>query len=440
MSETETIRIDAIAHGGEGVGTLPSGKRVFVPLTAPGDEVEIALVEERARFARGRLLRVFSPGPERKEMPCPHAPVCGGCQLQQISHRGQLAAKEANFYDALERLGGIPRADIPDARPILPSPEPFRYRIRARLQVRGGRLGYHQRGSHSLVAIETCHLLAPELEAHALRLGAHLGDRPIPHLAAVELCLGADGSVALALEPEVRAPRSWARGARDLLELPGVIGVVILGPRKGRHRPPPGLIGHPVVRREAPLAPGVDLLLRPDAFAQANAAANEVLVERAIEEVSPKEGEEVLELFSGNGNFSFALAARGARVSAVESDRVALDLARRALADAPFASRVDLVERDARAALEKFASEGRRFDRLLLDPPRAGAKEILPALLALSPERIVYVSCDPATLARDLRTLVEGGYRLRTAQPIDMFPQTFHLEGVVSLERSAVRG
>lgn len=432
MSERQTLRIDSIAHGGDGIGTLSSGKRAFVPQTVPGDLVEMEPVERRPSFERGRLLRVLEAGPERVEPRCEHAAACGGCQLQQLSAAGQLAAKERTFYDALARVGGIPREAIGDAGPILPSPKPFRYRIRCRLHVVGNRLGYHRRGTHDLVPIHACHLLETPLEALALRLSAHLRERPIPHLAAVELCIGQDGSGAAALEPTRRAPAAWGEGAEALLEIPGIRGVVVLPARRGRA---PRLVGEPVVARPAPGVPDLPLFLRPDVFAQANAAANETLVREAVDALSLQKGDEVLELFAGAGNFTFALAARGARVTAVELEGSALGLARRAVSETPLAERIAFVPGEVRREVERLVSEGRRFDHLLLDPPRTGAKEVVPEIARLGPRHIAYVSCDPATLARDLRILVAEGYRLVSAQPIDMFPQTYHVEGVILLEK-----
>lgn len=434
MKERLNLRIDSIAHGGDGLGTPPSGKRGFVPLTAPGDLVEIEVVERRANFERGRLLRVLEPGPERVAPRCIHASVCGGCQFQQLSMEGQLRAKEKNFYDSLARIGGLDLEAIKDARPILASPRIFAYRIRCRLNAEEGELGYLRRNSRDFVALEECHLLAPELEALVLRLRDHLRKHPLPHLAAVELCIGQDGVGAVALEPVRRAPSSWGRRAGALLEVPGIRGVVIRSPRRER---PPTLLGEAVVVWDAPLVPGLSLLLRPDLFAQANAGANETLVREAIEALDPREGDEVLELFSGAGNFTFALASRGASVTAVEVEGAALELARQAVFETPLADRIRFEKGDVRRAIERFVGQGRRFDRILLDPPRAGAKEVVSEIARLEPESIAYVSCDPATLARDLRTLVEAGYRIARAQPIDMFPQTYHVEGVVLLLRDA---
>lgn len=448
MSALPPVQIESLAHGGDGVATLPSGKRVFVPATAPGDRVEIEAVEERPALVKARLLRVIEPGPSRVDLVCPHAERCGGCQLQQVAADAQLAAKEAAFYEALARIGGLRREDIAEARPIVSSPAAFRYRIRARLHVRGGQLGYLRRGSHELEAIAGCHLLEPALERLVLASAETLRARPLRGLVDLDACIGADGEGALALHPDPKAGAAWAEKAPRIFEgIEGLKGIVALPPPapavvKGKRAPPPGMggpaprvFGDPVVVRPAPLARGVALLGRPDVFAQANAAANEALVRAAIEGLEVESGDEVLELYGGAGNFTFALAARAARVTAVEFEGVSLDLARRAAREGRVAN-VRFVAGDAAKVVQGFAAEGRRFDLALLDPPRVGARGVGESLAALGPRRIAYVSCDPATLARDLAPLLAAGYRVRTAVPVDMFPQTYHVEGVVLLERA----
>ncbi|HWV39272.1 MAG TPA: TRAM domain-containing protein [Vulgatibacter sp.] len=483
----ETIRIETIAHGGDGVGAAADGKRIFVPLTAPGDRVEVRVVDDRGRHARAEVVRLVKPGPERVEPGCPHVGACGGCQLQHLSAKAQLEAKEASFYEALARVGDLPRASIDAARPIVPSPAPLRYRIRCKLEVRGRTAGYLRRRSGQIVAVEGCSLLEPPLEALALRVIAALRERPIAHLASVDLCVGGDGAGAAYLEPAAGAPPGWEARAGDLLRIEGMRGVIAApGAARGKgraappgQRPAPRIFGDPVVARDAPGAPGMRLLSRPDVFAQANAAANEALVAEAVEALDIAPGDEVLELFCGSGNFTFAIAARGARVTAVEAEGAALSLARLALEEdrrrrgrgergepagrkagsarglgaeapqrpdggdqrrapesMPSAGSIRFVGGDASLVAAGFAAEGRRFDRVLLDPPRAGAKGLAPILARLSPARIVYVSCDPPTLARDAKALLASGYRPILARPVDMFPQTFHVEGLLAFERT----
>lgn len=231
MSSSDPVRIDALAFGGEGVGTLPSGKRVFVPLAVPGDLVRLEVVEDRERVARARLSEVLEPGPARVPPPCPHAAVCGGCQLQQVSAAAQLAAKEASFYDALARTGGVPRAAIAGAAPIVPSPEPFRYRSRCRLHAEGPALGYRARRAHELVAIDTCPLLEPALEALALALIAGHRAEPVPGLADLDLAVGADGAGSAAFHLALPAGKKAVRRVEALLAAtPALRGALLLSP------------------------------------------------------------------------------------------------------------------------------------------------------------------------------------------------------------------
>ncbi len=449
MNVLPPLRIESLAHGGDGVGTLPAGKKVFVPATAPGDLVEAEALEDRGSLVKARLVRLIEPSAQRVEAPCPHAASCGGCQLQHLAYEAQAAAKEQAFYESLARIGGLRREAIAEARPIVASPDEFRYRIRCRLHVRDGKLGYLRRGSHDLEPIASCHLLAPALERLALAVGAALRARPLPALREVDLCVGADGRGAIALSPDPKAAPGWAEKAPRIFDgLEGLAGIVALPPpqqqagqqTKRRRAAPPGaapaprIFGDPVVARPAPLAP-VRLLGRPDVFAQANDAGNEALVRAAVEALAPAAGDRVLELYCGAGNFTFALAARSAHVTAVEYEGVSLDLARRAAAGARI-DRIRFVAGDAARVVEGFAAEGQRFDLALLDPPRAGARGLAEALARLGPRRIAYVSCDPATLARDLGALHAAGYQARLAVPVDMFPQTYHVEGVVLLERA----
>lgn len=426
------LRIDGLSAGGEGVGSLPEGKRIFVPFTAPGDAIVAEVVEERRRFARGRLAELREAGAGRVAPPCPHFGGCGGCQLQHLAEDVQAEAKERAFYEALARIGKVDRAAIGEARPLRSVGTGFAYRIRCRLHVRGDRLGYLRQGSHRLEAIETCALLAPALQRHVDAVRRWIGSRPQPWLSAVELCVGAEGEGAAALLPREGAPADWAEGAEELLTL-GLVGVRVdpWGARRD--------FGAPVVSWPAPLAPQASLYLRPELFAQAHAEGNRILVEEAVSAVlGDRSTAEVLELCAGAGNFSFALASGGARVTAVEVEGGALELAQRSAKEAKdeLAGRLRFVAGDAAEVVSRFAGQAERqpFDTVLLDPPRTGAKELMPELLRLRPARIVYVSCDPATLARDLGVLVEGGYRITRAEPFDLFPQTRHVEAIVTLE------
>jgi 23S rRNA (uracil1939-C5)-methyltransferase len=292
-----------------------------------------------------------------------------------------------------------------------------------------GRLVFFRRRSHAPVPVETCHLLVPGLEALRAALGpALVGARLTPREVAIEWSdLEARGSALLVLEP---TPAVRARAEALLAALPALAGVVLRGDEG-----PALAVGEPVLRHlRVPGRPEAGTQRsRPDVFQQANRGANALLVEAALGLLRP-EGEDVLELHCGAGNFTAALAARARAVAAVEAQGPALELARQDLAGA---GNVRFFAGDAMKLAGALAREPRRFGAVLLDPPREGAKGIGGALRALGVPRAVYVSCDPATLARDVRGCVDEGYRVRAVRPLDLFPQTHHVEAVVLVEDAA---
>lgn len=438
------IDIEDVAPGGEGAGR-DGGRHVFVPFTAPGDRVE-AEVPPGEGAAHGSLLRVLAPGPPRVAPPCRHfGPgqpgepdrACGGCEWLHLAYAEQLAAKSRAFVEALRRIGRFEPGSV-QLRPILPSPDPLRYRSRAKFHLdrASGRLAFFRRRSHEPVRLRECWLLEPGLDALREAVGPALG---VVRLSPREVTLtwsGHSGRGAAWLQfAEVTAAVRERAGAL-LAALPVLQGLVLTSQGTA-----PALFGDPVLLdARAPGDPSHGLARsRPDVFAQANRRANALLVETALGLLAP-DGEDVLELYCGSGNFTGPLARRARSVAAVEAQGPALDLARLDLGGGEASSpgtNVRFFAGDALAMALAFAREtgpsARRFGAALLDPPREGAKGIGPALRALAVGRAVYVSCDPATFARDLRGCAEAGYRLAAVQPVDLFPQTHHVEGVALL-------
>jgi 23S rRNA (uracil1939-C5)-methyltransferase len=448
-----TLTIDDLAPGGEGVGR-DGARAVFVPFTAPGDEVELELPAGEGT-AHAELLRVVREGAARLDPPCRHfglgpvpgAPgatadhLCGGCEWLHVSYALQLATKERLVRETLRRIGRFEPGTF-ELRPAIPSPRPLRYRSRGKFHVdRGsGRLSYFRRRSHAPVRLEECHLLDPALDALREKVGAALREvRLAPAEVALEWSAdmghgkrgGAAGRGAAALRLSESGPRVRTRAEGLLAAVPELAGVVL-----EREGAPPVLLGDPVLRhRRDPDRPEAGLQRsRPDVFAQANRGANAQLVAAALELLAA-EGVDVLELYCGSGNFTAPLAARARSVAAVEGQGPALELARADVA--PPISNVRFFAGDALAIARALAREAPpRPTHVLLDPPREGARGIGAVLRELGAERAVYVSCDPATFARDLRGCAEAGYRVLVVQPVDMFPQTHHVECVGLLARS----
>jgi len=392
------LRIDALAAGGDGVGRAPDGRVVFVPFTAPGDQVRVRVEQSRRRFAKGRVTELLAPGPGRVTPPCGVFGRCGGCSWQHLEYPIQLAAKRRILADALERIGGL---SLPEPPPITPSPRPYGYRLRARVLVENGRVGYRERSSHVLCAVESCPVLMPELDARLAALAAG----PPPADGDWELtCAGGDAR-ALPLAEDA-APEAAPHPV----------------PEAGTWDAP-----HPLQLEVA----GEQLRFSPGVFTQANAALLTPLVEQVVDAVG--EGERLLELFAGSGLFTLALARRFGRMVAVEASPLAASDLRENLARAGLARVEVLAIRVEDLAVGRVGFEP---EVVLLDPPRAGlSARALEGLVGMAPVRIVYLSCDPATLARDLRALGERGYRLRAVSGLDLFPQTSHVEALAVLEQ-----
>ncbi len=378
--ETAELSIDALAAGGDGVARAPDGRVVFVPFTAPGDRVEVVLEPGGKRFARGTVRTVLSPSALRTEPPCAVFGSCGGCAWQHVAYDAQVAAKRTILRDALTRIGGL---HLPGEIPFTPCPSPYAYRWRTRVVVSKGQVGYRRRHSNAVCATAHCPILVPVL-GDAL---AALAARPPAEDGEWEIAAGEGG--------EVRVTR---------------IGAVSGG-------------GRLVV------AAGGDRIERtPGVFAQSNALLLETLASAVWRAAG--DGDCVLELFAGAGFFTLGLARRFGHVAAAEGDATAAaDLAHniRTAGLGNVEVRAEPVER----TLAAFRTTP---GVVVLDPPRSGMPRGLCArLAALGARRIVYLSCDPATLARDVSELARSGYAFEAAEGFDLFPQTPHLEAMVTL-------
>jgi 23S rRNA (uracil1939-C5)-methyltransferase len=391
------------------VGKLADGRTVFVPRTAPGDLVELADVRIAKRFARARLQTVLQPSADRVPPRCPHytADECGGCQLQHLSYPAQLEARRGFVGDALRRIA---RLDVTDPA-IEPAAYEFGYRTRMTLAARGGCIGLHRLGGAGAVFdLEECPITADSLNALWRQLSAARALLP-PGLA--QLVLRLDPASRCHVIARVRVGQVWTRAdelARRLAEA-GTPAVLWWEPEGGVPRVVAG---------------------RPGSFAPAGVfeQAHPVMAERArafaVERLGPVEGLEVWDLYAGIGETTTQLARRGARVSSVELDRRAVAYAERS--ESPASRRT--------GAVETLAATLPAPDRVVTNPPRTGMDAGVTALIARRrPERVAYISCDPATLARDVVRLGTG-YRLNDVRCFDFFPQTAHIETVAILERT----
>ena len=403
------------------------GRNVFVDGALPGERVRVK-VRREGRVLRGELLAVVAPSPDRRTPACPIWEQCGGCDWLHLQEPAQRAAREKIVRSALEHLGGIGAEDALEERPTRTVEPAMGYRRRATLHAGRGALGFHGRRSHQLVPVDRC----PALVTAAQGLPGELGRALLPILRDLSevILLESGGSWSFSARVRTGLRPRHRTVVEAAVESTGARGAVLLAFRNA-----PLVIGDPVLREQAPLAPGVTLRLRPDAFAQAHGPANHALAEVVVDLCGLQPRDRLLELYSGNGNLTFALARAVREVVAVESNGVALDLAR-ASADEGSVANVRFVLGDARKVAPGLVRGKERFDVIVADPPRTGARGIDAWADLLGARRVVYVACDPASLARDAREMKKQGFVPRVVQQVDMFPQTHHGETVVSFERA----
>lgn len=431
----DALEVRGLAHDGRGVARTARGKTVFVEGALPGERVRVAVHRTRKRFDEAHVRELLVASAERVAPPCPHFGRCGGCDLQHLALPAQRRHKQAVLEELLGRQG-IALA----ASPELLAGAGEGYRRRARLGVKvdadgGVHLGFRARHSHRLVDIDACTVLVPALDALLVPLHQLLAELEAPRqVGHLELLESDQGGVVVVRQlrdhpGDARRWQAFAKGhgvhlarwlGREAAELDWLTPVPALS------CPVPGPDG------------ALTLGIAPGDFLQANAEVNGRMVSTALSWLSPlAAGERVLDLFAGVGNFSLPLAAAGARVTAVEGNpAMVARLGDNARANSPGRSLVlearqaDLSEPTAvRELLQEVGPEV-----VVLDPPREGAEAASRALMEHPVPRLLYISCDPATLARDAAHLVHGGYRIRHAAVADMFVHTSHLESMLLFE------
>jgi 23S rRNA (uracil1939-C5)-methyltransferase len=419
-SSPERVRIDSIAAGGEGVGRLEDGRAVFVHRTAPGDLAEIEIVQRGKRWARARLLTVVEASDDRREPLCPHYAECGGCTLEHLTYEAQLRAKGRIVGDSLRRIG---RMAVEDPE-VVPSPRETRYRNRVSFALRREGTGRVVAGFHALgdpdriVEIDGRCLLPEEAVSKAwdgLRASWGPDARRLPSGERLRLTLrgSAAGAVALLVEGGYSPGRP-----QELLDAIPSLESIWHRPGRTPAQLVAGTAGIPEIWGEEALEIG------GAAFLQVNRRGAALLEEHVVTSVGQPAGLRIVDAYCGVGFHALRLARLGATVVGIELDPLAVAEARRSSpVGASFLE--GPVEEHLPAALPA--------DLVVLNPPRAGVgPEVADAISARPPSRVIYVSCDPATLARDLGRL-GGAFEIESVRCFDLFPQTAHVETVVAL-------
>ncbi len=396
--------VTALVYGGEGIGRLADGRAVFVPYCLPGERVKAQIIEEKRGHVRARLIYVTRPAENRVAPRCAHFSICGGCHYQHMPYAQQLLVKQSILKEQLQRLAGLKDPNVEACRP---SPQEWNYRNTVQFHLAAnGRLGYYEAGSHEVIAVQECHLPIGALDA----LWKQIEMEPLAEIERVELRSGAEDDLMLMIESA-----NPTLDAEFALDLP--ISAVHMGPDGATILAGDGYVVMQVK----------DQVFRVSAasFFQVNTAQAGAMVDHLLE-VLPLTGDSVvMDLYCGVGLFSAFLAPRVKECIAVELSESACD---------DFAVNLDSFENVSLylgAAEDVLPGLEVKPQVVVVDPPRAGIeRQAMDALLAMCPETIAYISCDPATLARDVKKLLAGGYALERVTPFDLFPQTYHVESI----------
>ena len=423
------LEIDALDAAGRGVARN-AGKVVFVEGALAGELVEARLLESRSKFDLARVTAVLRPAAGRRSPRCPHFGVCGGCATQHADVRTQVAAKQRWLEDNLARIGKV------QAGAILPPiyGQEWGYRHRARLSVRyvegkGALVGFRERRSTHVADLQGCEVLPPGISSLIVPLRNLIGKLSIrDRVPQIEVAVGETATVLL-----LRHLLPLADGDQALLrEFADSTGVrVWLQPEGPDSAKPFRPATHDDLFYELPEF-GVRIAFQPADFTQVNPAVNRLLVSRAVRLLDPQPGERVADLFCGIGNFTLPLATRGAQVIGFEGSALLVERARQNAAANKLVAPFQVTD-----PFKPHLGHYGRFDKFLLDPPREGAISLVHSLPDDWPRRIVYVSCDPATLARDADVLMHHkSFQLSAAGVVNMFPHTAHVESIALFERN----
>ncbi len=433
------ITIDKIAYGGSGIGRYQD-MVVFVPFSAPGDELSVTIIEEKKSYWLGEIDTIITPSSFRVQPPCPYFMVCGGCQLQHLGYEFQLSIKKSLVEDALNRLAKL----TPVVREPLGMAEPWRYRNKTQFPLGFGKdvqIGYYRRGTHRVINIESCLVHPPEFDrlSEFLRTSIkrarefiyrekdHTGN--LRHII-IRKGFGTGECLLIAVTKTGQLRAGVYNDIRD--EYPEIIGVVqnvnpektnrILGSRyktlAGR-----AFYQEKLLNKKFQVSAG--------SFFQVNTQQTETALKTILEFMNPSGSEEIVDLFAGVGTIGITVSPLVKRVIGIEIDPNAINDGRENL-KLNGVRNMELVAGAAETAISRL----NRCDVLLLDPPRRGCTEaLLKEIARLAPKKIVYVSCNPTTLARDLSILATSGFQTVAIQPIDLFPHTYHIETIACIEK-----
>ncbi len=400
------ITLEKLTYGGEAMGRLPDGRAVFVLFGLPGEQVRVELTEDKKNFARGKLLEILQPAPERIEAKCKHFGKCGGCHYQNLAYKNQLLTKTEILRDQLQRIGKI---ENPPIKPMVPSPLEYNYRNHVQFHLTAeGKVGFINAKGNSTLPIEKCHLPETGINAfwHNLQFESN------KDVERVSLRTAWNEELMIVLESETpETPEFEIEADVSVAHVFDEHAVVIVGQDN--------LLYHIL---------GKEFRVSATSFFQVNTKMAEKMVSHLIAQLPASPSTTLLDVYCGVGLFSKFFAEKCQTVIGIEDSESACD-------DFVFNldefENVEIYEGTAEEILPGLAGRLDSSTFAIVDPPRAGIeRHALDAILEINPQIIAYVSCDPSTLARDAARLISGGYQLIDVTPFDLFPQTYHIESI----------
>ena len=430
----EETSIERLAYGDAGIGRAQNGKTIFVENTCPGDKVIAEITDDKGSYLKGQLVEIITPSPDRVQPACPLAQICGGCGWQQVSYERQIAEKYDNAVSQLCRTAhfSLNRAKSL-VKPCIPSKNQLGYRNKlefdcANISGKGFTMGYHRKGSNEIIPLDACPLAhkaierAPKAVRGALRYISSQDDLGIYRVGIRHSLRTGDLEVAIWSKPSGFPRAIVAKTIEQAIKTSGVVRVMTTDTKKARKLKGIEVLGGAARWREH--IGNEKFAVSAPSFFQVNTRQADTLVKLALEGLELEGGDVVADLYCGVGTFTLPMARVADVVFAVESYGSSVRDLRRA-SEAAGLDNIEVIGGDAARELPELG----KLDALLVDPPRAGlAPQIIGSIARAAPRRLAYVSCNPSTWARDVERLEAAGFELKSAIPVDLFPQTHHVE------------
>lgn len=430
--------IDKLAFGGNGVCRI-NGKVCFVPFSCPGDEVRLAVTTEKRSYLVARIAELITPSPLRTTPPCPLFGTCGGCSWQHVSYAQQLEAKQQIVAETMWRGARVTAECITST---LPAPQQYGYRSRVQFKLHGSgtalKIGFYRTESHSVVDVEQgCPVALPVINEVLLRLRTLLKTYPDTRsIPKINIDCAEQGVIAVVTYSGRDSASMASFFKNHHQDLHPLTGLYLQSERKNDlqkvYEDDCLTYSLPALTADTETC---QLSYQAGGFAQVNREQNRAMLTIIRRLADFKGSEQLLDLYCGNGNFSLPIAGLVAGVTGIEEYAGSIAAAQENCTKNGITN-ADYICADAVAGCRRLADAGRHFDTIILDPPRSGAAEAVPEICRLNPARIIYISCDPSTVARDCGLLAGNGYSVKECVPVDMFPQTYHIESITLLQKN----